>query len=84
MPLACDESLSPLKGGEFVASAFRLLTLLVNAIHDAESPRVFGGHEVIAVQRFLDPLVYLAGVFDVNLVQTALGIEDVLGMALDI
>ena len=84
MPLACDESLSPLKGGEFVALALRLLTLLVNAIDDAKGARVFGGHEVIAIQRLLDPLVHLARVFDVNLVQTALGVEDVLGMALDI
>ena len=43
-----------------------------------------GAHEVIAVQSAFHRLVVLAGMLDVDLVQPALGLDDVLGVALDV
>ncbi len=50
-------------------------------------PNVLGlvrGHEIVAVERAFDRFVVLTGVLDVDLVQPALHLDDVLGVALDV
>src|SRR4051812_19544586 len=42
------------------------------------------GHEMVAVERLLDLVIALAGVLDIDLVQAALQLDDVLRMTFDV
>src|SRR5690606_26581413 len=70
--------------GRLDAVGVRLLALVVDVIDDPPGLGLFRAHEVVAVQGLLDLLVGAAGVVDVDLVQPALGVADVLGVALDV
>ena len=53
-------------------------------VYESPFPRLLRAHEVIAVERPLDLLISTPAMPGVNLIQTPLGLDDVLGMPLDI
>ncbi|EKF42791.1 prolipoprotein diacylglyceryltransferase [Nitratireductor indicus C115] len=63
---------------------FLVLTRGKDLVDQTEIECFVSGHEVIAVERVLDGFVLLARVLDIDLVQPALQLDDILGMALDV
>ena len=53
-------------------------------VNDTKILRFFGSHEVIAIQCVINGLVILTRMRDVNFVQPALDLDDILSMALNI
>src|SRR5690606_21757010 len=53
-------------------------------VDQAKVLRLIRAHEMVAVERALDRVIVPAGMLDVNLVEPALQLDDVLGMALDV
>ena len=71
---------------ELTASAAGLRggAAFVDVVDDAPGLGLLGAHEVVAVEGALDLLVGAAAVLGVELVQPPLGLDDVLGVALDV
>src|SRR5689334_921260 len=67
-----------------VGAEVDLVAAAQHAIDETERLRFVRSHEVVAIERRLDPLVGLAGVLDVDLVEPALHLDDVLGVPLDV
>src|SRR6266404_5760336 len=58
--------------------------LFPDVVDDAPGLGFLGGHEAVAVEHAFDGLERLAGVLGVELVQALLGLDDVLGVPLDV
>ena len=58
--------------------------LFPDVVDDAPGLGFLCGHEAVAVEHALDRLQRLSGVLGVELVQALLGLDDVLGVALDV
>ena len=67
-----------------ISAALGLFAAVVDVVDDAPGLGFLGRHEVVAIQGLFDFLIRPAGVVDVDLVQAALGGDDVLGVALDV
>src|SRR5690554_4633804 len=64
--------------------SFHRLAVGDDPVDETELLRLFGGHEMIAVERLLDRFVILARMLDVHLVEAALQLDDVLRVAFDV
>src|ERR1700761_9753559 len=83
------KSMPPRKSsGSLVALRLRLFQLdRTSGCHLVDEPeclRFFRRHEMIAVQRSFDGFVGLTGVMHVNLIESTLDLENILGVPLDI
>lgn len=53
-------------------------------VYESPFPRFLRAHEMIAIERRLDLLVSASAMPGINLIQAPLGLDDVLGVPLDI
>src|SRR5471032_2671335 len=60
------------------------LALFPDVVDDAPVLGFFGAHEGVPIEDALDGLQGLSGVLGVEFVEPALGLDDVLGVALDV
>src|SRR5690242_12049706 len=65
-------------------SGFDRLAARDDLVDQTEVLGLVGGHEMVAVERLLDLVIALAGVLDIDLVQAALQLDDVLRMTFDV
>ena len=61
-----------------------IFALVNNAVDQTKFKRFICRHEVITIQSLLDCFVILAGMSDINVVQSALHLDDVLRVTLDV